>query len=101
MLQNPTAYVDQKRLELDSTHNALVSRYERLVNLKKQKYIHYAASLDALSPLKVLGRGYSITTDENGSAVSSAEAVGVGDKLNVHLKSGALKCSVDEIILGR
>jgi len=101
VLQNPTAYVDQKRLELDSTHNALVSRYERLVNLKKQKYIHYAASLDALSPLKVLGRGYSITTDENGSAVSSAEAVGVGDKLNVHLKSGALKCSVDEIILGR
>ena len=101
VLQNPTAYVDQKRLELDITHNALVSRYERLVNLKKQKYIHYAASLDALSPLKVLGRGYSITTDENGSAVSSAEAVGVGDKLNVHLKSGALKCSVDEIILGR
>ena len=101
ILQNPTAYIDQKRLELDSTHNALISRYERFINLRKQKYIHYAASLDALSPLKVLGRGYSITTDENGSAVSSAEAVGVGDKLNVHLKSGALKCSVDEIILGR
>lgn len=101
VLQNPTAYIDQKRLELDSSQNALISRYERLINLRKQKYIHYAASLDALSPLKVLGRGYSITTDENGSAISFAEAVGVGDKLNVHLKSGALKCTVDEVILSR
>lgn len=101
VLQNPAAYIDQKRLELDSAQNILISRYERLIGLRKQKYIHYAASLDALSPLKVLGRGYSITTDENGSAVSSAEAVKTGDKLNVHLKNGALKCTVDEAILSR
>jgi len=101
VLQNPTAYIDQKRLELDSVQNTLISRYERLISLKKQKYIHYAASLDALSPLKVLGRGYSITTNENGTAVSSAEAAKVGDRLNVRLKSGALKCTVDEVILNR
>ena len=101
VMQNPTAYIDQKRLELDSAENALLSRFERLISTKKHNYIRYAASMDALSPLKVLARGYSITTDLNGSAISSAESVTVGDKLNVSLSSGALKCTVDEVILGR
>ena len=98
VLQNPTAYIDQKRLELDSTHNALISRAERLLNGKKQAYIKYAASLDALSPLKVLGRGYSIATDLSGTPISSAEDVSVGDKLRVSLSRGVLLCTVDEAI---
>jgi len=101
VMQNPTAYIDQKRLELDSVENALRSRFERLISTKKHNYIRFAASLDALSPLKVLGRGYSITTDLSGSAISSAENVSVGGKLNVSLSSGALKCTVDEVILVR
>ena len=98
VLQNPTAYIDQKRLQLDSTHNALISRAERLLNGKKQAYIKYAASLDALSPLKVLGRGYSIATDLSGTPISSAEDVSAGDKLRVSLSRGVLLCTVDEAI---
>lgn len=101
VMQNPTAYIDQKRLELDSAQNALLSCYERLINMKKHLYIRCAASLDALSPLKVLGRGYSITTDINGNAVTNAETVKPGDGLNVNLSRGALKCTVDEVILSR
>ncbi len=97
VMQNPTAYIDQKRLELDSAENALRSRFERLINIKKQNYIRYAASLDALSPLKVLGRGYSIASDEEGRAVSSAESVKVGDKLRLSLSRGSLKCTVNEV----
>ncbi len=101
VLQNPTAYIDQKRLVLDSSHNALISRAERLVNIKKQTYIRYAASLDALSPLKVLGRGYSIATDNDGNPISSAEDVSVGDKLRVSLSQGALLCTIDDVIQNR
>jgi len=101
VMQNPTAYIDQKRLELDSAENALLSRFERLINVKKQGYIRYAASLDALSPLKVLGRGYSIASDDKGHAIISAESVKVGDKLKLSLSQGALKCTVDELINNR
>lgn len=101
VMQNPTSYIDQKRLELDSVENALMSRFERLISTKKHNYIRYAASLDALSPLKVLGRGYSITTDPLGNAISSAESVSVGDELNVSLSGGCLKCTVDEVVLSR
>ncbi len=101
VMQYPTAYIDQKRQMLDSTQNALISRYERLINAKKHLYIRYAASLDALSPLKVLGRGYSIATDSDGNSVTDAESINVGDRLNVSLSRGALKCTVDEVILSR
>lgn len=98
VMQNPTAYIDQKRLELDSAENALISRYERLLSRKNNEYIRLAASLDALSPLKVLGRGYAIASDESGTPISSAETVKVGDGLKVSLSRGALICTVDEVI---
>ncbi|MFB0920012.1 MAG: exodeoxyribonuclease VII large subunit, partial [Oscillospiraceae bacterium] len=101
VMQYPTAYIDQKRQTLDSAQNALISRYERLINAKKHQYIRYAASLDALSPLKVLGRGYSIVTDSNENTVTDAESVNVGDRLNVSLSRGALKCTVDDVVLSR
>ncbi len=98
ILQNPSAYIDQKRLLLDSVQNSLFSRYERLLGVKKQGYIRFAAKLDALSPLKVLGRGYAIATDEAGRAVCDASAVTVGDKLTISLSRGALGCTVDELL---
>lgn len=99
VLQNPAAYIDQKRLQLDSVQNRLFSRYERLLSAKKQGYIRFAAKLDALSPLKVLGRGYAIATDEAGHAISDASAVAVGDRLTVSLSRGALGCTVNERLL--
>lgn len=98
VMQSPGSYIDQKRLELDSVGNSMVSRYERLINNKKHDYIRLAASLDALSPLKVLGRGYAIATDEKGNAIISADAVNIGDELKVNLSMGILRCTVDEVI---
>lgn len=98
VMQNPAAYIDQKRLELDSVHNALISRYERILSVKKHEYVRYAASLEALSPLKVLARGYSIATNAEGKPISFSDAVNVGDPLKINLSSGALRCTVDEVI---
>ncbi|MEG0777486.1 MAG: exodeoxyribonuclease VII large subunit [Oscillospiraceae bacterium] len=98
VLQNPTAYIDQKRLELDSVQNALSAAYDRTLNEKKHQFIRLGASLDALSPLKVLGRGYSIASDEAGKPISSAAMAQVGDKIKVSLSKGALLCTVNEKI---
>lgn len=100
VMKNPTAYIDQKRLELDSVGNSLISRYERIINSKKQEYVRYAAALDALSPLKVLGRGYAIATDESGKTISSAESVQIGDRINISFSRGSLKCTVNDVAAG-
>lgn len=98
VLSAPTAYVDQKRMELDSRANALSHRYERLISAKKHDYVRLAASLDALSPLKVLSRGYSVVTDTDGKALSDANDAKIGDRLKVSLSKGSLVCGVEEVI---
>jgi exodeoxyribonuclease VII large subunit len=53
-----------------------------------------AASLDALSPLGVLQRGYAIAQDASGRLVSDAASVNVGDAVSVRLAKGKLNTRV-------
>ena len=55
----------------------------------------YAAHLSALSPLAVLGRGYSITYDENGHVVDSVDKIDLGQQVMVRLVDGSLDCQVN------
>jgi len=54
------------------------------------------ASLDAMSPLAVLGRGYALATDEGGRVLRSTRGVSEGDTLRVRLAEGSLRCRVEE-----
>ena len=98
VLKDYSTYIDQKRMELDSRANTLSYRYEELIAAKKHQYVHLAASLDALSPLKVLSRGYSVVTDKKGRALTDADEAEVGDILTVSLSKGSLLCEVEEVI---
>ncbi len=64
------------------------------LNQLKQRLAQQADVLNAVSPLSTLGRGYSILSDQQGSAVKSAQSVQVGDKLNARLHEGSLVCEV-------
>jgi exodeoxyribonuclease VII large subunit len=55
-----------------------------------------AATLDAMSPLKVLGRGFSITETETGEIVRSVEQTNVGDSVKIRLAEGSLRAKVTE-----
>jgi exodeoxyribonuclease VII large subunit len=54
-----------------------------------------AASLDALSPLGVLQRGYAIAQDERGRLLRDAKTVSIGDAVQVRLAKGKLKTRVE------
>ncbi len=54
------------------------------------------ASLDALSPLAVLHRGYAIAEDVNGKTLRAANQVETGARINVRLSVGRLACTVNE-----
>jgi exodeoxyribonuclease VII large subunit len=55
------------------------------------------ASLDALSPLSVMKRGYSITQKASGEIVRDAASVDVGEKLNIRLGKGSLKAEILDV----
>lgn len=55
-----------------------------------------AASLDALSPLNVLKRGYAIAQDEKGALLRDAQSIAAGETLRLRLSKGSLRCRVLE-----
>ena len=55
-----------------------------------------SAALDAMSPLKVLGRGYSIARNENGTLIASVKDAAPGERLELRLSDGSLACRVEE-----
>nr|WP_300296962.1 exodeoxyribonuclease VII large subunit [uncultured Intestinimonas sp.] len=62
----------------------------------RARFAGLAAKLDALSPLKVLGRGYALVRSSGGEVISSAEQTEEGEQISVRLADGALDCRVEK-----
>ena len=73
------------------------SAADRNVSEKKQSFVRLAASLDAMSPLRVLSRGYSITAGENGKLVKSVGELTPGDLVKVLFSDGRADCRVENV----
>ena len=95
-LTDPASYVRQRRLLLDYHSRGMLHGLERLLAEEKGRLGKLAASLDALSPLKVLGRGYAIARSEDGTVITSAKQAEVGQALDLRLREGSLTCRVEE-----
>ena len=92
VLQSPKYYIDDKRLLLDHCQDKLLSAMRRKLYTEREKYARLAAALDAMSPLKVLGRGYAIARKEDGSVIKKAADVKPGDRMTVRLKKDEISC---------
>jgi len=97
VLQSPSNYLDDKRLLLDNLRSRLVLTGEKSVSAFRHQYIRLASQLDAMSPLKVLGRGYAIAKSENGTVLKSAETLKKGDAVTVLFAADAVDCTVEQI----
>ena len=100
VLNDPTVYIDNRRLELDYRGEKLATALERQVTSKRRSFEKLGASLDAMSPLRVLARGYSITENSAGKPVRSVREISEGDQLSVRLTDGRASCRVESITKG-
>lgn len=96
VLQTPMAYVDSKRAELDYMKDKFIAAADRSNSAKRREFVRLAASLDAMSPLKVLGRGYAIAADDKGQLVRSVSNIKPDDKIRLSVSDGVIKCRVEE-----
>ena len=96
-LKSPTAYLDQKRKTLELLNSRLVSNQKSTLDKKKQRFVGLTAKLDAMSPLKVLTRGYAMASTEDGSVLRSVRQVKPGDCVNVSLGDGSLQACVTDV----
>ena len=96
-LCSPTGYLDRKRKDLKMLGERLVSAQTNMLHRRKQGYIALTAKLDAMSPLKVLTRGYSMAQTPDGTVVRSVRQVNPGDTISLSLSDGSLTAAVRDI----
>lgn len=96
IMEHPENYFKDRRMQLDYQGQRMSHGLHRSLAKEKERLARLAAALDALSPLKVLGRGYAIAMREEGTVVTSVEDVERQETLNLRLRDGTLKCRVEE-----
>lgn len=96
VLTDPMAAVNDRRVLLDYNARRLSAAMERRVGAEQQRFAALMAGLDAMSPLKVLSRGYAVAQKE-GKVLSSVAQAELFDQIQVRLSDGTLECTVNGI----
>ena len=86
----------QNRIKVGSMK--LINSISKNIETKKKTYLQNINTLEAVSPLSVLGRGYSIVTDESSNIITSSLKLKANDKIKARFKEGEVLAKVIEII---
>jgi len=96
-LQNPQACLEPRKKALELYTNRLSGAQNRLLAELTQRFVAQTAKLDAMSPLKVLRRGYAMVQNESGSVVSRISQLVPGEKVSVRVSDGCFTAQVQTI----
>lgn len=91
--RSPSMLIDQKIQTVDTLMTSALLSVQRKLDSETARLSSTAARLDALSPLKVMARGYSIVTKDE-KVVASSKALKKGDRITVGFSDGERKCEV-------
>ncbi|MBT6601064.1 MAG: exodeoxyribonuclease VII large subunit [Nitrospina sp.] len=93
-LNNIQKLIEKKELLL----HLLVQNIQATVRLDRERFDGISKNLNALSPLAILDRGYSITSFQ-GKSLAKTNQIKQGDSVNIRLSKGQLDCTVDKVTL--
>ncbi len=90
-MKSPMELINNRALKTDALVKSLESAFnEKLMN-SKQEFSALAGALNALSPLAVMSRGYSVATDNEGNVIKKMSQL--DGEFNLRLQDGERKCS--------
>lgn len=96
-MSSPAGYLNQRQKDLEHLRSRLIAAQNQNIQRYRDRYIAGAAKLDAMSPLKVLSRGYAAAYDASGNILKSVNQTTVGSTITVALADGMLNAAVTEI----
>lgn len=94
MMVDPERLIENPTQRLDENERLLELAMERNLERSQKLLEKYATVIDALSPLKTLGRGYSLTMDDSGELLTSLQQVSIGMNLETRLANGVIRSQV-------
>ena len=96
-LQSPMQYLLERRTALHLLQSRLLSSQQQLLHRQRQRFVSCTAKLDAMSPLKVLTRGYAMIETDCGKVLRSINQVKTGDMLSVTIHDGSIHAEVTDV----
>ena len=96
-LQSPMGYLQQRQKSLELLQNRLTAAQNQCISRSNQRYIALTAKLDAMSPLKVLTRGYAMAQTGDGTVVRSVSQVKSGDQIGISFSDGKISATVTNV----
>ena len=96
-LKSPLSYLEQRSKSVELLRNRMMAAQNTILNQHNQQYFTLAAKLDALSPLKVLTRGYAMVQNKSGEVVRSVGQTSAGDTVEITLRDGTVSATVTQI----
>ena len=95
-LRSPTGYLEQRGRSLELLRNRMIAAQNACISHKHSRYIAAVSKLDAMSPMKVLTRGYSMARTESGMVLRSVDQVTPGEQIAISLSDGIVSATVME-----
>ena len=95
-LRDPLTRLNENRRELVYFSEKLLNLTEAKIKNDKMKYSALAGKLDALSPLRVISRGYALA-EQDGKVLTSVKNTNIGNEIVLHLSDGKIKAIADKI----
>ena len=95
-LENMNDFINLKYDDLAVLQTRLVDGYSYFIEQKNNEFKNKISRLDALSPLKILLRGYTLASINN-NAINDINSVKVNDEIDITFYNGKSKCIVKEV----
>jgi exodeoxyribonuclease VII large subunit len=92
--QSPVQNLQESKHKLSDLSKSLTFLISQISKEKRSSLLALSSTLEAVSPLAVLNRGYSILTTKRGKVVTSEKEVEVGEELTAKLKEGEIRTKV-------
>lgn len=93
--RNPAERIDELRQRIDDYTRRCEKGFSMSALGKRKSMSELAAKLDALSPLKVMARGFAIATDGTGTVIRSVRELTEGERFSLRLSDGEADCTVN------
>ncbi len=95
---HPERYIANFREQLVKNETLLIQHTRDIKKEKQFQFKQLVTQLEALNPLKVMTRGYSLAYKQDGQIIKSVTNVSVGEKLQIKLKDGSVYCEIEDTV---
>lgn len=93
-LRSPDGYLQQREQGLELLKNRMIAAQNQNITRKNQQFIAAVSKLDAMSPLKVLSRGYAMAQNQDREVLRSVKQVQSGDNISITVSDGRIDATV-------